>query len=96
MTDHFSADLIWECTSTAKFRGSIVADAVTDETAEHFNSYQVKRRSGGGALFTRDPLNLVNKQTRKQAGFVNDEVGEYRTPIDLATAEYGLICLSKY
>jgi large subunit ribosomal protein L28e len=40
---------------------------------ENFNSYQVKRRSGGGVLFTRDPLNLLNKQTRKHAGFINEK-----------------------
>lgn len=40
--------------------------------AEDYNSYQVKRRSGGGAQFTRDPLNLLNKQTRQHTGFVNE------------------------
>ena len=29
------------------------------------NSYLVKRKSGGGAQFSRDPLNLINKHSRK-------------------------------
>ena len=32
------------------------------------NAYLVKRKSGGGVQFSRDPLNLVNKHSRK----VND------------------------
>jgi large subunit ribosomal protein L28e len=40
---------------------------------ENYNSFQVKRRSGGGVLFSRDPLNLLNKQTRKHAGFINEK-----------------------
>ncbi|SLM35751.1 60s ribosomal protein l28 [Lasallia pustulata] len=37
------------------------------------NAYLVKRTSGGGVQFSRDPLNLVNKHSRKYAGFVNDK-----------------------
>ena len=29
------------------------------------NSFLVNRRSGGGAQFSRDPFNLVNKHSRK-------------------------------
>ena len=29
------------------------------------NSYLVKRKSGGGSQFSRDPLNLMNKHSRK-------------------------------
>jgi large subunit ribosomal protein L28e len=54
---------------------------------ENWNSYQVKRRSGGGAHFTRDPLNLLNKQTRKHAGFVNEKA------IGIAPGEKGGISL---
>jgi hypothetical protein len=41
---------------------------------EQFNAFQVKRRSGGGALFSRDPLNLTNRQTPKHSGFLNPKV----------------------
>jgi hypothetical protein len=44
------------------------------QSTESYNSFQVKRRSGGGSLFSRDPLNLANKQTRKHAGFINSKV----------------------
>ncbi|KAI1368515.1 ribosomal L28e family protein [Xylaria arbuscula] len=37
------------------------------------NSFLVKRKSGGGVEFSRDPLNLTNKNSRKWAGFVNDK-----------------------
>ncbi|MCJ1481593.1 hypothetical protein MMC06_001752 [Schaereria dolodes] len=43
------------------------------EVARSQNAYLVKRRSGGGAQFSRDPLNLVNKHSRKYDGFVNDK-----------------------
>ncbi|KAK4569885.1 hypothetical protein LTR86_002854 [Recurvomyces mirabilis] len=35
------------------------------------NAYLVKRAQSGGIQFSRDPLNLVNKHSRKYAGFVN-------------------------
>ncbi|MCJ1227737.1 hypothetical protein MMC12_004395 [Toensbergia leucococca] len=37
------------------------------------NSYLVKRKSGGGAQFSKDPLNLVNKHSRKYDGFLNEK-----------------------
>lgn len=37
------------------------------------NAYLVKRNSGGGVQFSRDPYNLINKHSRKHAGFVNDK-----------------------
>ncbi|MCJ1404452.1 hypothetical protein MMC11_007677 [Xylographa trunciseda] len=43
------------------------------EIARTNNAFLVKRRSGGGVQFSRDPFNLVNKNSRKHAGFVNDK-----------------------
>ncbi|KAI6793099.1 hypothetical protein KC363_g6084 [Hortaea werneckii] len=37
------------------------------------NSFLVKRTQAGGVQFSRDPLNLVNKHSRKYEGFVNDQ-----------------------
>ncbi|KAI9718993.1 MAG: hypothetical protein M1828_006369 [Chrysothrix sp. TS-e1954] len=37
------------------------------------NSYLCKRRTSGGVQFSRDPLNLTNKHSRKYEGFVNDQ-----------------------
>ncbi|KAL1584428.1 hypothetical protein WHR41_06368 [Cladosporium halotolerans] len=35
------------------------------------NSYLCKRKQSGGVQFSRDPLNLTNKHSRKYAGFAN-------------------------
>jgi large subunit ribosomal protein L28e len=37
------------------------------------NSYLVKRTQAGGVQLSRDPLNLTNKHSRKQAGFANEK-----------------------
>ncbi|KAK0100113.1 hypothetical protein ONS95_013075 [Cadophora gregata] len=37
------------------------------------NAFLVKRAQSGGVRFSRDPLNLVNKHSRKHAGFVNEK-----------------------
>ncbi|KAI9796814.1 MAG: hypothetical protein M1833_005957 [Piccolia ochrophora] len=37
------------------------------------NAYLVKRKTGGGVQFSRDPLNLTNKHSRKYDGFVNEK-----------------------
>ena len=37
------------------------------------NAFLDKRRSGGGARFSRDPFNITNKATRSQSGFINDK-----------------------
>ncbi|KAI1378271.1 60S ribosomal protein L28 [Hypoxylon crocopeplum] len=50
----------------------ISADLVW-EIVRSNNAYLVKRKESGGVQFSRDPLNLTNKHTRKYAGFVNDK-----------------------
>ncbi|OKO98576.1 hypothetical protein PENSUB_9252 [Penicillium subrubescens] len=37
------------------------------------NAYLVRRNTGGGSQFSRDPLNLVNKHSLKYAGFANNK-----------------------
>ncbi|KAF3403476.1 putative 60S ribosomal protein L28e [Penicillium rolfsii] len=37
------------------------------------NAYLVRRNTGGGSQFSRDPLNLVNKHSQKYAGFANNK-----------------------
>lgn len=37
------------------------------------NSYLCKRKQAGGVQFSRDPMNLTNKHSRKHAGFVNEK-----------------------
>ncbi|ORY63576.1 ribosomal L28e protein family-domain-containing protein [Pseudomassariella vexata] len=51
---------------------TVSADLVW-EIVRNNNSYLVKRNTGGGVQFSRDPLNLTNKHSRKHAGFVNEK-----------------------
>jgi large subunit ribosomal protein L28e len=51
---------------------NVSADLVW-EISRNTNSYLVKRTHGGAPQFSRDPLNLVNLNSRKHAGFVNDK-----------------------
>ncbi|KAK4548451.1 hypothetical protein LTR36_009361 [Oleoguttula mirabilis] len=37
------------------------------------NAFLTKRKQAGGVQFSRDPLNLLNKHSRKYAGFINDQ-----------------------
>ncbi|KAJ5491590.1 60S ribosomal protein L28e [Penicillium diatomitis] len=39
------------------------------------NAYLVRRNTGGGSQFSRDPLNLVNKHSFKAVGVQSDENG---------------------
>ncbi|KAF2719623.1 ribosomal protein L28e [Polychaeton citri CBS 116435] len=43
------------------------------EAVRNNNAYLVKRKQAGGVQFSRDPLNLVNKHSRKYEGFVNPQ-----------------------
>lgn len=36
-------------------------------------AYLAKRKQAGGVQFSRDPLNLLNKHSRKYAGYCNDK-----------------------
>ena len=49
------------------------------------NSFLVKRRLGSGkqVVFSRDPLNLVNKHSRKYVGYVNDKVSPPTTAFSI-------------
>ncbi|MCJ1313787.1 hypothetical protein MMC25_007467 [Agyrium rufum] len=58
------------------------------EIARGQNAFLVKRKSGGGSQFSRDPLNLANKESRKYAGFVNDKA------VGVSTGERGAIVLT--
>ncbi|KAK5166194.1 uncharacterized protein LTR77_008455 [Saxophila tyrrhenica] len=43
------------------------------EVCRHNNAYLCKRKQAGGVQFSRDPMNLANKHSRKHAGFVNNK-----------------------
>ncbi|KAF2086819.1 ribosomal protein L28e, partial [Saccharata proteae CBS 121410] len=51
---------------------NISADLIWEATRGH-SAFLCKRREAGGVQFSRDPLNLVNKHSRKYEGFVNDK-----------------------
>jgi len=53
---------------------NVSADLVW-EIVNRQNSQLVKRKTGGGQRFSKDPLNLTNLHTRKYEGYVNDQVG---------------------
>ncbi|KAF2160719.1 hypothetical protein M409DRAFT_70251 [Zasmidium cellare ATCC 36951] len=43
------------------------------EVTRSNSSFLVKRKQAGGVQFSRDPLNLTNKHSRKYEGYVNDQ-----------------------
>ncbi|EOO02866.1 putative ribosomal protein l28e protein [Phaeoacremonium minimum UCRPA7] len=51
---------------------NVSADLVW-EIVRSQNAYLVKSKTAGKVQFSRDPLNLTNKHSRKYAGFVNDK-----------------------
>ncbi|OCK89648.1 ribosomal protein L28e [Cenococcum geophilum 1.58] len=51
---------------------NISSDLIWEVTRGH-SAALVKRKGAGGVQFSRDPLNLKNKHTRKHEGFVNDK-----------------------
>lgn len=44
------------------------------------NAFLVKRAQSGGVQFSRDPFNLVNKHSRKYAGYANEKVYFHHIP----------------
>ncbi|TVY14974.1 putative 60S ribosomal protein L28e [Lachnellula arida] len=71
-----SSDLIWEIAhvgvgDTARRRNYV--RGLKFGIIGNQNSYLVKRAQSGGVRFSRDPLNLTNVHSRKNAGFVNDK-----------------------
>ncbi|KAB8237853.1 hypothetical protein ETB97_012898 [Aspergillus alliaceus] len=51
-------------------RQNVSSDLVWQLTRNQ-NAFLVKRNSGGGSQFSRDPLNLQNKHSFKYAGYAN-------------------------
>lgn len=58
---------------------------ITVVSTGNTNSFLVKRRLGSGkqVVFSRDPLNLVNKHSRKYVGYVNDKVSPPTTALSI-------------
>ncbi|KAL3425658.1 hypothetical protein PVAG01_02449 [Phlyctema vagabunda] len=66
--------------SATTFHSSQVSADLIWEVARSQNAFLVKRKTGGGVQFSKDPLNLTNKHSRKYAGFVNTKVCTYVEP----------------
>ncbi|CAF9913753.1 MAG: hypothetical protein ALECFALPRED_009026 [Alectoria fallacina] len=67
---------------------SNVSQDLVWEICRSNNAFLVKRKSGGGSHFSRDPLNLMNKHSRKYAGFVNNKA------VGIHAAEKGGVSLT--
>ena len=72
-TENVSADVIWEICSMYRPRPQ---QTLTDRDylPDGRNALLCKRKMSGGVQLSRDPLNLVNKHSRKYEGFVNQTV----------------------
>ncbi|KAK9376124.1 ribosomal L28e/Mak16 [Lipomyces chichibuensis] len=66
---------------------SISNDLIWELTRSN-SSYLVKRKSGSGVQFSREPLNLTNKHTYVQSGLANSKAA------GVALSESGSIVLS--
>ncbi|KAF5871102.1 putative 60s ribosomal protein l28 protein [Botrytis fragariae] len=66
----------------------VSADLIWEVTRSQ-NAFLVKRSTGGGSTFSRDPLNLTNKHSRKYAGFVNDKA------VGVVPSEKGVTLITK-
>ncbi|KAK4622036.1 putative 60S ribosomal protein L28e [Fulvia fulva] len=51
--------------------GENISNDLIWEITRGNNAFLVKRKQAGGVQFSRDPLNLVNKHSRKYEGYVN-------------------------
>ncbi|KAL6921355.1 hypothetical protein ACHAPO_004939 [Fusarium lateritium] len=58
--------------STAQELSNISQDLIWEIVRDN-NCFSAKSKKNGGVQFSRDPLNLTNKSSRKHAGFVNDK-----------------------
>ncbi|RFU25673.1 hypothetical protein B7463_g10657, partial [Scytalidium lignicola] len=55
------------------FYSNQVSSDLIWEVTRNQNAFLVKRNTGGGVQFSRDPFNLANVHSRKHAGFVNQK-----------------------
>jgi hypothetical protein len=65
-SSNVSADLIWEIVRECREPPTTMSIFLTlTAFPGNQNSYLVKRKALGGVSFSRDPLNLTNRHTRK-------------------------------
>ena len=64
-----SQDLVWEIVRTSAPVHSSDFLVFANDFPGPNNAYLVKRKSGGGSQFSKDPYNLMNKHSRKVRRF---------------------------
>ena len=65
LQSNVSQDLVWEISRMSFANGPFPFRPAYLTRLGPNNSYLVKRKSGGGSQFSKDPLNLMNKHSRK-------------------------------
>ncbi|KAL5337101.1 ribosomal L28e protein family-domain-containing protein [Aspergillus crustosus] len=70
-------------------RSNVSSDLIWQLTRNQ-NAYLVKRNSGGGSQFSRDPLNVLNKHSLKYAGYSNTKAVGVQ-----ATENGGVVTITK-
>ncbi|KAL4871965.1 hypothetical protein BDV12DRAFT_162771 [Aspergillus spectabilis] len=70
-------------------RSNVSSDLIWQLTRNQ-NAYLVKRNSGGGSQFSRDPLNVLNKHSFKYAGYSNTKAVGVQ-----ATENGGVVAITK-
>ncbi|OJJ97377.1 60S ribosomal protein L28 [Aspergillus brunneoviolaceus CBS 621.78] len=70
-------------------RTNVSSDLIWQITRNQ-NAFLVKRNSGGGSQFSRDPLNVQNKHSFKYAGYANNKAIGVQ-----ATENGGVVVLTK-
>nr|CEG02262.1 unnamed protein product [Fusarium pseudograminearum CS3220]CEG02696.1 unnamed protein product [Fusarium pseudograminearum CS3487] len=73
--------------STAQELSNISSDLIWEIVRDN-NCFSAKSKKNGGVQFSRDPLNLTNKSSRKHAGFVNDKA------VGIAAGEKGAVVVT--
>lgn len=54
-----------------------IEQSVNESMLGSNNAFLVKRKSGGGSQFSRDPLNLMNKHSRKVGSYSQAHLSSY-------------------
>lgn len=65
LTSNVSQDLVWEMCRECSRPDDPIFLLLTPDLPGGHNAFLVKRKTAGGQQFSKDPLNLMNKHSRK-------------------------------
>ena len=65
LTSNVSQDLVWEMCRESSRQEDPIFLLLTPNLPGGHNAFLVKRKTAGGQQFSKDPLNLMNKHSRK-------------------------------